>query len=81
MVTDFKLSLLPQDVLSSRADIVVVVTVGLDNEIWNGDDDPKFFLSDGARGIGFELQERIEISGYCCRGNRCHEYHCRGLQD
>ena len=74
------MSLLPQDVLSSRTDIVVVVTVGLDNEIRNGDSDPKFFLSDGARGIGFELQEGIGISGYRCRGNRCHEYHCRGLQ-
>ena len=62
----FKLNLLPPDLLSSRADIVVVVTVGIDNTIRSGDSDPKFFLSDGTNGIGFEMRE--ESSANRCRG-------------
>ena len=62
----FKLNLLPPDLLSSRADIVVVVTVGIDNTIRSGDSDPKFFLSDGTYGIGFEMRE--ESSADRCRG-------------
>ena len=41
---------------------MAVVTVGLDNEIRNRDSDPKFFLSDGTRGIGFELQEGMDTT-------------------
>ena len=63
----FRLPLMPADLLESSADIVAVITVGLDKESRTGDNDPRFFLSDGTTGIGFQMQEGI--------GNRC-----RGVQ-
>ena len=62
----FKLPLLPRDLLDAKADIVVVITIGLDNSIRSGDSDPKFFLSDGENGVGFEIRE--EPSAHRCRG-------------
>ena len=62
----FKLPLLPSDLLSAKADIVVVLTIGLDNSIRSEDNDPKFFISDGENGVGFEIRE--EPSAHRCRG-------------
>ena len=42
----FKLLLLKKNLLSVNADIVVVVTIGLDSGVRSGDSDPKFFVSD-----------------------------------
>jgi len=63
----FRLPLMAADILESGADIVAVIAVGLDREARIGDNDPRFFLSDGTTGIGFEMQDGI--------GNRC-----RGVQ-
>jgi len=35
----------------------VKITVGLQNAICTYDSDPKFFISDGERGMGFEMRE------------------------
>lgn len=54
----FKLPLIPANKISSNADITVTVTLGLKNTIRiSRDSDPKFFLSDGDRGIGFDLRD------------------------
>jgi len=53
----FKLPLIGSNVLTRYADITVKITVGLQNAIRSGDSDPKFFISDGQRGIGFEMRE------------------------
>ena len=59
----FKLHLLPGGVLSHSADVVVVITMGLDSEGRSGDSDPKFFLSNGLQGIGFELRDNPYCRG------------------
>ena len=60
----FKLPLLPANLLNSNSDITVMITVGLKNSIRvSGDSDPKLFISDGVRGIGFDLRDGIP---------RCH---------
>ena len=43
------------------------MTVGLDNDIRSGDSDPKFWISDGEYGIGFEFKEENSI-------------HCRSVE-
>jgi len=53
-------------VLQNGADIVAVITIGLESAARNVDSDPKFFLSDGQGGIGFEMRE--EGIRDCCRG-------------
>ncbi|XP_065918793.1 uncharacterized protein [Dysidea avara] len=53
----FKLPLVPANILQSSADVVAVITIGLESGVRNRDSDPKFFLSDGRRGIGFEMRE------------------------
>ena len=60
----FRLALLKEDVLDNDADVAVVVTVGLDSGIRSGDSDPKFLLSDGSTGLGFDLREEADR----CRG-------------
>jgi len=48
--------LLPSGILSRCADVVVEITLGLDGVTRKAhDSDPKFFLSDGNNGIGFEI--------------------------
>ena len=59
-----RLPLLQRNLLPFDADIVVEVTVGLDSGIRSGDSDPKFFISDGSDGIGFEMREEADR----CRG-------------
>ena len=61
----FRLPLMSGGILSSDANIVVKVTVGLDNDIRSSDSDPKFLISDGEYGIGFEFRE--ERSVHCQR--------------
>ena len=63
----FKLPLIPGGILRRNADISVKITVGLQNAIRSRDSDPKFLISDGERGIGFEMREESSI-------------HCRGIQ-
>ena len=53
----FKLPLIPGDMLTYSSDITVKITVGLQKAIRSYDSDPKFFLSDGSYGIGFEMRE------------------------
>ena len=53
----FRLPLVPANVLENNADIVAVITIGLESAARNADSDPKFFLSDGQGGIGFEMRE------------------------
>ena len=60
----FKLPLIPGGVLTYSADITVKITVGLQKAIRSHDSDPKFFLSDGDSGIGFEMREEAVR----CRG-------------
>ena len=60
----FKLPLIGADVLSDSSDITVKITVGLQMAIRGHDSDPKFFLSDGDNGIGFEMREEADR----CRG-------------
>lgn len=43
--------------LSHNADITVMIIIGLDSTIRSSDSDPKFFISDGERGVGFEMRE------------------------
>ena len=57
----FKLPLIPAGVLGRYADLTVKITVGLQNAIRDGDSDPKFLLSDGERGVGFEMREEGSI--------------------
>jgi len=62
----FKLPLIPAGMLYRNSDIVVVVTVGMDNENRGGnpyDSDPLYFLSDGKTGIGFVMRDE---------GTHCH---------
>ena len=56
----FKLPLLKKNLLSVDADIVVVLTIGLDSGVRSGDSDPKFFVSDGYDGVGFEMREEAD---------------------
>jgi len=60
----FTLPLLKANLLFADADIVVEVTIGLDSGIRSGDSDPKFFVSDGINGVGFDLREEADR----CRG-------------
>ena len=60
----FKLPLISGGVLTYSADITVKITVGLQMAIRSHDSDPKFFLSDGDSGIGFEMREEAVR----CRG-------------
>ena len=62
----FRLPLLPCLSLYRYADIVVRITVGLQSSIrhTSGDSDPKFLISDGVNGIGFEMREEAVR----CRG-------------
>ena len=53
----FKLPLISVGVLTYSADITVKITVGLQKAIRSHDSDPKFLLSDGDTGIGFEMRE------------------------
>ena len=53
----FKLPLIPQELLTYSSDITVKITVGLQKAIRSHDSDPKFLLSDGTYGIGFEMRE------------------------
>ena len=63
----FRLPLISGGILSSDANIVVKITVGLDNDIRSGDSDPKFLISDGEYGVGFEFREENSI-------------HCQGIE-
>ena len=63
----FRLPLISGGILSSDANIVVKVTVGLDNDIRDDDSDPKFLISDGEYGVGFEFREENSV-------------HCRGIE-
>ena len=63
----FKLPLISGGLLSSDANIVVKITVGLDNDIRSSDSDPKFLISDGEYGVGFEFREESSI-------------HCRSVE-
>ena len=56
---------MPAIVLKNNADIVVVITIGLEIGVRNIDSDPKFFLSDGVNGIGFEMREE-GVYDCCC---------------
>ena len=58
----FKLPLIPQDLLTYSYEITVKITVGLQKAIRSYDSDPKFLLSDGSYGIGFEMREE---AGHC----------------
>ena len=60
----FKLPLLNEYVLHSDSDITVVLTIGLESGIRSGDSDPKFFISDGYNGVGYEMREEADR----CRG-------------
>ena len=62
----FKLPLIPDDLLTYSFDITVKITVGLQKAICSYDSDPKFLLSDGSYGIGFEMREEA--------------LHCQGMQ-
>ena len=53
----FKLPLIPHDMLAYSSDITAKITVGLQKAIRHYDSDPKFLLSDGSSGIGFEMRE------------------------
>ncbi|XP_065916429.1 uncharacterized protein [Dysidea avara] len=66
----FKLPLIPNGILYSYSDITVVVTVGLDNEKRDNaqkyyDSDPKFLLSDGRTGIGFDVRDELDNRAIC----------------
>ena len=61
----FKLPLIPGAMLSRYADVTVVITVGLKSSIRSSDSDPKFLLSDGERGIGFDIRDETSTK---CRG-------------
>ena len=63
----FRLPLMSGGILASDANIVVKITVGLDNDIRSDDSDPKFLISDGEYGVGFEFREENSM-------------HCRGVQ-
>ena len=63
----FRLPLVSGGILSSDANIVVKITVGLDNDIRSSDSDPKFLISDGNHGIGFEFREENSV-------------HCRSVE-
>ena len=56
----FKLPLIGGGLLTYSADVVVKITVGLQNDIRSHDSDPKFLLSDGDSGIGFEMREEAD---------------------
>ena len=60
----FKLPLIPQELLTYSSDITVKITVGLQKAIRSHDSDPKFLLSDGTNGIGFEMRDDT----YRCQG-------------
>ena len=60
----FKLPLISANILNRNADITVVMTVGLQSSVRSSDSDPKFYLSDGERGIGFESRNEAPY----CRG-------------
>ena len=62
----FKLPLIPHDLLTYSSDITVKITVGLQKAVCDSaDSDPKFLLSDGSYGIGYEVRDNI---GYHYRG-------------
>ena len=58
---------IPGGILDPDANIVVKVTVGLDNDMRSSDSDPKFLISDGQYGIGFEFRAEDLL-------------HCRGIE-
>ena len=63
----FKLPLIPTGILHRNSDVVVVVTVGMDNEKRGShDSDPLFYLSDGDSGIGFSVRN----DGHHCYGSQ-----------
>ena len=62
----FRLPLVPGG-LRSDANIIVKITVGLDNDIRSIDSDPKFLISDGNHGIGFEFRDENSV-------------HCRSIE-
>lgn len=62
----FKLPLLKKNVLYADSDITVVLTIGLDSGIRRPDSDPKFFLSDGSNGIGYQMRD--ETAAVRCQG-------------
>ena len=50
--------LISANVLDHDADIIVMITLGLQNAIRiSTDSDPKIFISDGQSGIGFDLRD------------------------
>ena len=54
----FKILLIPAGIIPTDPDMYVRIYLGLQNSIRNShDSDPKFLLSDGKRGIGFELRD------------------------
>ena len=59
----FRLPLIPGDILSRYADVIAVITIGLDKEKRSSDSDPYFFLSDGINGIGFEVRDNPYCRG------------------
>ena len=65
----FRLPLIPGGILSSDANIAVKITVGLDNDIRSPgkDSDPKFLISDGEYGLGFDFRDENSV-------------HCRGIE-
>ena len=63
----FKIPLIPGGILARNADIAVKISTGLQNAIRSGDSDPKFLISDGDRGVGFEMREEGSV-------------HCRSIE-
>lgn len=81
----FKLPLVAEGLLTYSSDVVVKITVGLQNDIRSHDSDPKFLLSDGDNGVGFEMREEAVrcqgmqgsmgdvLSSRSARGGASHE--------
>ena len=59
----FRLPLISGGILSSDANIVVKITVGFHNDIRTGHhgSNPKFLISDGEQGVGFEFRKTSSI--------------------
>ena len=81
----FKLPLISVGVLTYSANITVKIIVGLQKAIRSHDSDPKFLLSDGDTGIGFEMREEAVrcqgiqglmgdvLSSWSIRGGASHQ--------
>ena len=52
--------MIPATILDCYADIILIITIGIQNGIRNdADSDPKVFLSDADKGIGFDIQDGV----------------------